>query len=89
MAEWELESNSWLPQTLAGAYASPLKLPVAGYRGYYDGTLRAEGQYGDYWSSTVQDENRRGVKIISFDSNGVLPYNTVRARGHSVRCIKD
>ncbi len=89
MAEWELESNSWLPQTLAGAYASPLKLPVAGNRRYYDGTLRAEGQYGDYWSSTVQDENRRGVKIISFDSNGVLPYNTVRARGHSVRCIKD
>ena len=31
-AEWEAERQSWSSNNAAGAYASPLKLPVAGYR---------------------------------------------------------
>ena len=88
-AEWEAELSSWAPANATGAYASPLKLPVAGNRRYNDGVIIRTGEFGDYWSSTVQVENRRGAMVIGIFPNGNNIYPTVRARGHSVRCIKD
>src|SRR5690554_719517 len=52
-AEWEAERTSWSSNNAAGAFASPLKLPVAGYRYYSDGSLGFVGSGGSYWSSTV------------------------------------
>jgi uncharacterized protein (TIGR02145 family) len=85
-AEWEAERTSWSSNNAAGAFASPLKLPVAGYRYYSNGSLYNVGSYGYYWSSTVVGTDSR---YLYFDSSIALMNSSHRARGGSVRCLKD
>ena len=69
-----------------GAFASVLKLPMAGYRISSDGSLYNVGSNGFYWFSSVSGTNARFLVFNS--SNGGL--NTFyRAYGGSVRCIKN
>ena len=70
----------------AGAFASPLKLPVAGYRSSSSGSLFNVGTFGYYWSSTVSSANARS---IFFNSGGASLFTFNRANGLSVRCLKD
>jgi len=84
--EWEEEIASWSSPDAAGAYASPIKLPVAGYRQIYDGSLAAVGTSGYYWSSTVVSTNSRQLLFTSSSAN---VYSNSRSIGFSVRCIKD
>ena len=70
----------------AGAFASVLKLPVAGSRRRERGALKNEGSYGYYWSSTVSDTYAR---YLFFNSSEVKMDLTPRAFGLSVRCIKE
>lgn len=81
-AEWEAEKASWSSNDAAGAFASPLRLVLAGGRSRYAASLITVGIEGYYWSSTV---------------NGVLAYRLnigfgamggSRAHAFSVRCIK-
>jgi uncharacterized protein (TIGR02145 family) len=69
-----------------GAYASVLKLPVAGRRNRDDGSLYFVGSVGIYWSSTVSGTNARRLAV---NSNGASMGDGSRAFGFSVRCIKD
>ncbi len=85
-AELEEERLSWSSNNAAGAFASPLKLPVAGYRNYSSGSLNDVGSYGSYWSSTVNGTFSRSLNFIS--SNAYMNSDT-RAYGNSVRCLKD
>ena len=85
-AEWEAERTSWSSNNAAGAFASPLKLPVAGYRDGSNGTLYTVGSYGFYWSSTVNGTYARGLYF--FSSNATIA-SSYRANGFSVRCLKD
>jgi uncharacterized protein (TIGR02145 family) len=85
-AELEAERTSWGTNDAAGAFASPLKLPVAGYRGYSDGSLNNVGSKGYYWSSTLSGIYARR---LSFSSSDADILNRSRAYGLSVRCIKD
>ena len=85
-AEWEAERTSWSINNAAGAFASPLKLPVAGYRGNSDGSLSLVGSFGFYWSSTVDGTNSRN---LYFDSSNAGMFGDSRANGNSVRCLKD
>jgi len=80
------ERLSWSSNDDAGAFASPLKWPVAGYRFYYDGSLYDVGTRGYYWSSTVSGTNARYLYFLS--SNAYM-MDYYRARGLSVRCIKE
>ena len=86
----ETENNSerlsWSQNTSAGAFSSPLKLPMAGSRGYSNGSLNNVGTLGLYWSSTVSGTNSRSLYFNSSDAN-MLDY--YRALGLSVRCLKD
>ena len=87
--EWQNEANTWDPQNDAGAYASPLKMPDAGWR-YRDGTITNPGSEGNYWSSTI-NQNDSKVFILDFD-NASLNFDTddaYRGDGMSIRCIKD
>jgi hypothetical protein len=77
---WSSSNNS------AGAFASPLKLPLAGYRGRSDGLLNNVGTYGFYWSSTVSSTNSLS---LFFDSSSANMGSNGRAFGFSVRCLKD
>ena len=85
-AEWVTESTSWTNKTAAGAFASPLKLPMAGYRRETDGSLSNASTWGFYNSSTVDGANFR---ILFFISSFAGVGGGSRADGRSVRCIKD
>lgn len=84
--EWQAERRSWSSNNAAGAFASPLKLPVAGARYSSDGWLHAVGSRGYYWSSNVGRVYSRHLFFLSSNAN-MSSYQ--RAVGRSVRCIKD
>jgi uncharacterized protein (TIGR02145 family) len=84
--ELNAERLSWSSNRAAGAFASPLKLPMAGNRGGSDGSLNSVGSYGNYWSSTVSGTNSSHLYFSSSYSD--MSGNN-RADGYSVRCLKD
>jgi len=84
--EFDAERASWSSQDSAGAFASPLKLILAGNRSSYPGAVNNAGTFGVYWSSTV---NGIGVGSLFFYSDDAYMSNFTRASGHSVRCVKD
>lgn len=86
IAEWNTERQSWGSDNAAGAYASPLKLPVAGSRSGNVGSLGGAGVYGYYWSNTVSHTNSRFMGVYSSFAG---PSAGFRSDGRSVRCIKD
>jgi uncharacterized protein (TIGR02145 family) len=81
--ELDAEQASW-PQQNGGAFASPLKLSITGYR--YNGPIFDLGNYGYYWSSTVSGTSSFSLVITS---GGASISDSWRAYGHTVRCIKD
>ena len=85
-AELEAERLSWSANNSTGALASPLKLPMAGYRNDSNGSLSNVGSDGNYWSSTVSGAYSRGLYF--YDSLANM-YDYYRASGNSVRCLKD
>ena len=85
-AELEAERTSWGSNNAAGAFASPLKLPLAGYRHYNTGSLGDEGVRGHYWSTAVISADSG---FLLFSLNGAFGDNHTRAYGSSVRCLKD
>lgn len=85
-AEWSAERASWSSNNSEGAFASPLKLPWAGYRLFELGTMNDVGSSGDYWSSTV---NSTYAQDMYFNSGYVDVISSYRAYGASVRCIKN
>ncbi len=84
--ELDNERKSWSSNNAAGAFASPLKLPMAGGRYYNSGSLFSEGSFGNYWSSTIYGGSSRG---LGFSSSNATMGSAYRAYGLSVRCIKD
>ncbi|MCC5924427.1 MAG: hypothetical protein JJT77_11635 [Crocinitomicaceae bacterium] len=85
-AELEAERLSWSENNRLGAFASPLKLSVAGTRASGNGSLSNVGAQAFYWSSTVNDT---GADRLFFNINGASMNSNFRASGYSVRCIKD
>ena len=86
--ETELDAERTLFATSndAGAFASVLKLPVAGYRNYSTGALASVGSSGRYWSSTVSGTSARR---LYFGSSAANMSSSNRAYGFSVRCLKE
>jgi uncharacterized protein (TIGR02145 family) len=88
-AEWRAERATWSTNNAAGAFASPLKLPLAGHRNLFFG-LNGVGTTGYYWSSTA---NYFGQifqpSLLQFDSNSTFSITNYPAMGMSVRCIQD
>jgi hypothetical protein len=90
--DWRSPQNDNLWQGIsgtnnaAGAFASPLKLPLAGYRVGTSGSLSIGGAAGSYWSSTVNGVNSQG---LNFNSGNAYMSSSSRAGGVCVRCIKD
>jgi uncharacterized protein (TIGR02145 family) len=86
-AEWDAENLSWNSNNnAAGAFASPLKLPMAGRR-RNDGSFQDVGTYGYYWSSTVSSSSVLSLYFNSSTASTI--YSWYRGYGNSVRCIKD
>ena len=86
-AEWVTEVSSWgSSQNSLGGYASPLKLPVGGYRNSSAGILKDVGTNGVYWSGTI---GGTGSNTLDFNNSNAIFYSDFRAGGFSIRCIKD
>jgi hypothetical protein len=86
-AELAAESGTWTNNNNAsGAFASPLKLPMAGFRLPGDGSLLDAGNVGSYWSSTVEESS---TLYLGFDSSLAYMLADFRSFGYSVRCIKE
>ncbi len=85
-AEWDVERRRWLPANSAGAYASPLKLPLAGSRNTSDGSLDGVGTHGIYWSSSNTGITVTSISFAEKSLNWTGPY---RSDAVSCRCIKD
>jgi hypothetical protein len=82
--ELDNERMSWSSQNYTGAFASPLKWTTAGHREHNNAAITGSG-VGYYWGSTID-----GVKSYhSYNSTFVGVYSYNRARGGSVRCIKE
>jgi uncharacterized protein (TIGR02145 family) len=84
--EMNAERLSWSQNNSAGAFASPLKWTLAGYRFYDNGSLLDVGSSGSYWSSTVSGTTSRRLYFYSSNANMNAFY---RANGFTVRCLKD
>ena len=84
--EMDAERESWISNSSAGAFASPLKLPLAGGRDYSGGSLDGVGSYGYYWSSTFSGLDSR---FLFFSSSNANMFTFNRAFGFSVRCLKE
>ena len=84
--ELDAERLSWSSNASTGALASPLKLPMAGYRDDSNGSLNLVGAFGLYWSSTVSGASAR---YLYFSSSSASMSDFNRANGYSVRCLKD
>jgi uncharacterized protein (TIGR02145 family) len=85
-AEWQEEIDNGGLTNSAGAFGSPLILPVAGGRSYVDGSLFLVGSRGFYWSSSVVGS---GARLLFFGSSNADVLSYYRAYGLSVRCRKD
>ncbi|MCI5219315.1 MAG: hypothetical protein D3914_09030 [Candidatus Electrothrix sp. LOE2] len=82
--ELDTERLSWISNDPAGAFASSLKLIVAGSR-LYNGNL--SGGAGFYWSSSVIEGGApRGLHLSSDNAVGLSSYY---GSAFSVRCIKN
>ncbi len=89
-AELNAERTSWSSNNSSSAFASPLKLSMAGFRTQSDGSLANVGSLGNYWSSTVDGTGGTGGALgLSFDSSNAYMSFTSRANGYAVRCLKD
>ena len=86
--ELNAERLSWASSNAAGAFASPLKLPMAGFRNHTTGLLGSVGSVGYYWSSTVSSTTSAAHNLY-FVSNNAYMVASIRAAGFSVRCIKN
>jgi uncharacterized protein (TIGR02145 family) len=82
-AEWNAEIASWTTKNTDGAFASPLKLTMAGSR---EATITNTGVNGSYWSSTISGE---GARYLYFGNAGSYTLTHNRSYGGSIRCIKD
>jgi len=84
--ELDAERLSWGSNNAAGAFASPLKLPMAGYRDNGLGSLVNVGTNGSYWSSGLVGG---GSPYLVFGNITSFVNSNGRANGYSVRCLKD
>lgn len=91
--EFSDEIKTWRSYNPEGAFASPLKLIMAGYRSS-NGELNTDsifygiiGPRGQYWTSTMQASGPSHLFLAP--ETATISTLSSRAEGGSVRCIKD
>jgi len=87
--EWDAELATWDTNNADGAYGSPLKLTVGGYRNHNSsGSFTGIGTLGFYWAKTINGIQAYTLRIAN---NNTTTHVTAdhRAFGFSVRCIKE
>lgn len=88
VSELDAERQNFSSQNAVGAFASPLKLPMAGNRNYIVGSLQSVGTAGLYWTSSIGSDYNKSWNLL-FNNNEAGAYSNFRSFGYSVRCIKE
>ncbi|HPQ35755.1 MAG TPA: FISUMP domain-containing protein, partial [Tenuifilaceae bacterium] len=83
--ELNTERDSWNSNDSNGAFASPLKLTVAGLRDAGSGLLNLVGSNGIYSTSTIDGIRSQNLR---FDNSNAYISSGIHASGFSIRCIK-
>jgi hypothetical protein len=87
ISELNAEVQGWVNKSSVGAISSALRLPGASFRSNYSGVISTTSVgSGIYWTSNI---NGTESEVLSFDNSLVEFYNSYRAFGFSVRCIKN
>ena len=86
--ELESELKSWSETNSTGAFKSPLKLPLSGFREFDKGLSEKVDMVGTYWSSTVDEAKATALYFSNYNDNASRDFLD-RLYGLSVRCIKD
>ena len=68
------------------AFSNFLKLPSAGSRSNFGGSMRGVGSWGTVWSSSASGSH---ASVLHLDSGAAGWFNSFRANGRSVRCLRD
>jgi hypothetical protein len=84
-AELNAEQLSWGSNNAAGAFASPLKLTLAGFRDGSGGSINV-GSISGYRSSTILGT---GSRVLNVYSSSALMNSFSLSDGFSVRCLKN
>ncbi len=87
-SELDTERLSWASNDSLGAFGSPLKLVLGGFRNNNGDVIWAE-ELGSYWSSTKTTDPFDDGMVLLVDLDDAGASGQFRARGHSVRCIKN
>ena len=69
------------------AFSNFLKLPSAGYRNNFDGSMNVVGSWGSVWSSSASGPNASLLYFASGSADG--SSSGTRAYGRSLRCLRD
>lgn len=90
-SEWNLEQLDFVNtggNNSAGAFGSPLKIPLAGLRNT-DGNVQQTGTAGFYASSTANPAATPTAEHLYFNASTASQGLGAIAIGYSVRCIKN
>ncbi len=89
IAEWSSLVAAEGINTVNDAFLSNLKLPVAGYREYTDGSIYFTGTNGSYWSRSISSTpGHTDYLFLLGSANSTTIQHADRARGYSCRCVK-
>jgi hypothetical protein len=88
LTELDNQRLSWSSNTSTGNLATPVTLPLSGYRviGSQHVSL---GTSGRYWSSSVASTYSRFLNVNASSGSTYVSSTGSRVNGLSVRCIKD
>jgi uncharacterized protein (TIGR02145 family) len=84
--ELNIEQIYWSSQDSEGAFASPLKLPLAGNRNWKNGSMDWDDRVGYYWSSSIDGFMSQYMYFVPIEAGLGTSW---RGQGYSIRCIKD
>ncbi len=70
-----------------GYVGNTIFLPAAGYR--YGTSLYDAGSFGDYWSSSLDENDSDDARLVYFDSEEVYRHYDLRYYGLSVRPVSE
>jgi len=86
--EWEVERSSWGSFNAAGAFASPLKLSLGGFRNRNGSqAISSLNTNAFYWSSTITGTN--SINMNFSPTSATSSMSNLRVFGFNIRCIKE
>lgn len=86
-AELDEERGRWSSNNAAGAFASSLKLTVGGFRDNRSDSASMKFTSSGYYRSSTVEGNY--VRSLFFNESNADMFDSNRAGGNRVRCIKD